>query len=253
MNNYHTHTRYCDGKDTPKELAEAAIRLGCSALGFSGHGFTHFDTSWCMSPEGTEAYVRELRELKQVCGGRLDILIGLERDYYGANDGMDWDYTIGSVHYVNHNGEYLPVDESEALLRSAVRRCYDGDIYAFIEAYYRCVGDIYEKTKCRIVGHFDLITKFNEGGKLFDEDHPRYLEAAGAALERLRGKPLLFELNTGAIARGYRSSPYPSPTLRRMILKQGGSFILSSDCHDKKDLLCGFEVPYPDISFVGAP
>ena len=239
MNNYHTHTTYCDGKDTPIELAEAAVSLGCSALGISGHGFTPFDTSYCMSVEGTEAYVRELTELKRRYAEVLDIRIGLERDYYGAEDGYEWDYTIGSVHYVKKDGEYLPVDENETMFRAAADRCFGGDVYAFIEAYYRCVGDIYEKTKCRIVGHFDLITKFNEGGKYFDESHPRYQAAAGEALERLRGKPVLFEVNTGAMARGYRTAPYPAPAIREKILAMGGRMILSSDCHDKKDLLFG--------------
>ena len=32
MNNYHTHTRYCDGKDSPEELVLEAIALGCYAL-----------------------------------------------------------------------------------------------------------------------------------------------------------------------------------------------------------------------------
>ena len=46
-------------------------------------------------------------------------------------------------------------------------------------------GDVAEKTGCQIVGHFDLITKFNEGDKLFDTSHPRYVNAALGALERL--------------------------------------------------------------------
>ena len=48
--NFHTHTRYCDGKDSPAELAEAAFALGFRALGFSGHSFTPFDP-YGMTPE----------------------------------------------------------------------------------------------------------------------------------------------------------------------------------------------------------
>lgn len=32
--NYHTHTRFCDGKNTPEEIVREAIRLGCPELGF---------------------------------------------------------------------------------------------------------------------------------------------------------------------------------------------------------------------------
>ena len=34
--NYHTHTDFCDGQNTPEEMAEAAAKKGFIALGFSG-------------------------------------------------------------------------------------------------------------------------------------------------------------------------------------------------------------------------
>ena len=42
---YHTHTTFCDGKDSPEELVLEAIRLGCPEIGFSGHAHTAFDES----------------------------------------------------------------------------------------------------------------------------------------------------------------------------------------------------------------
>ena len=35
--NYHTHTKYCDGKNTPDEMVQRAIELGFTHLGFSEH------------------------------------------------------------------------------------------------------------------------------------------------------------------------------------------------------------------------
>ena len=35
--NLHTHSSYCDGKDTPEELVLYAINSGFSSIGFSGH------------------------------------------------------------------------------------------------------------------------------------------------------------------------------------------------------------------------
>ena len=58
--NLHTHTRYCDGRDTPEELILEAIKLGCPAIGFTGHSFTPFDTSYCMSLDNTERYNEEI-------------------------------------------------------------------------------------------------------------------------------------------------------------------------------------------------
>ena len=41
--NYHTHTKYCDGKNTVAEMTKAAFDKGFTHLGFSGHGYTDFD------------------------------------------------------------------------------------------------------------------------------------------------------------------------------------------------------------------
>ena len=101
-----------------------------------------------------------------------------------------------------------------------------------------------------IIGHFDLITKFNEGGRLFDESDPRYTDAWTAALDRLTGPAinelpekdrLIFEINTGAMSRGYRTSPYPSGEILTEIARRGIPVILSSDSHDKSTLLYGFD------------
>ena len=35
--NFHTHTVFCDGKNTAREMAEKAMELGFTHLGFSGH------------------------------------------------------------------------------------------------------------------------------------------------------------------------------------------------------------------------
>ena len=45
--NYHTHTNYCDGKNTAEEIVKKAIELGLSELGFSGHSYTDFDLDFC--------------------------------------------------------------------------------------------------------------------------------------------------------------------------------------------------------------
>ena len=35
--NYHTHTTFCDGKDTAEDIVKYAVSLGMTHLGFSGH------------------------------------------------------------------------------------------------------------------------------------------------------------------------------------------------------------------------
>ena len=69
--NYHTHTNFCDGKNTPEELVLEAIRLGCPKLGFSGHSYTFFDESYCMSQVGTLEYIRQVRALQEKYADRI--------------------------------------------------------------------------------------------------------------------------------------------------------------------------------------
>ena len=74
-----------------------------------------------------------------------------------------------------------------------------------------------------------------------DEREKEYRFAAIAALEALKGKIPYFEVNTGAIARGYRKSPYPAPFLLDELKRLGFDAIISSDCHDAKFIDCGFD------------
>ena len=46
----------------------------------------------------------------------------------------------------------------------------------------------------------------------------------------------IFEVNTGAMARGYRTSPYPMPFILKELKNLGGKVTISSDCHDKNYL-----------------
>ena len=79
--------------------------------------------------------------------------------------------------------------------------------------YFEAEAQIYDRTKCDFIGHFDLLTKFNEGYKHFDETKDAYLEPAITAMHKLAALGIPFEINTGAMSRGYRSAPYPSAAL----------------------------------------
>lgn len=236
---YHTHTTFCDGRNTPEEMVQEALRLGCPAIGFSGHSYTPFDESYCMSREGTKEYKACVRSLQRRYAGQIRILLGVEQDFYSEEPTNDYDYVIGSVHYVKKGRAYLPVDESAEKQVEIVNRYYGGDFYEFAEDYYKNVAGLCRKTKCNLIGHFDLITKFNERGILFDTENPRYRAAAERALQELMMHPAAFEINTGAIARGYRTEPYPEKRIIGLLLDRGIRVVKTSDAHSKEHLLYG--------------
>ena len=238
---YHMHTTYSDGQNTPEEMVISAIRLGLDEVGISDHSWTSFDTSYCLQKTAREAYRSEIDALKAKYADQIKVLCGIEQDYYADLPAGSYDYAIGSVHYLLLDGEYVPVDECPETIRAAADKYFGGDIMCFCEKYYATVSDVINKTGADIIGHFDLISKFNEDKTLFDPENPRYVKAWQAAADSLieSGKP--FEINTGAMSRGLRTEPYPSIAQIYYIKEKGGRFILSSDSHNSKDICFFFD------------
>lgn len=238
---YHTHTCFSDGHHTPEEMVRAAIAKGMPQIGFSDHSYTAFDESYCISKEKLGEYRQTIAELKQKYENQITILCGIEQDFYSQTPTNDYDYVIGSVHYVSAKGRYLAVDETPEILQSGVQELFDGDYYELAEAYFANVAEVAEKTDCDIIGHFDLVSKFNRENALFYERHPRYVQAWKQAADKLLTSGKCFEINTGAIARGYQTRPYPAPEMIDYIRTRGGVFLLSSDSHQIQNLCFDFE------------
>lgn len=236
---FHTHTTFCDGKNTAEEMILRAVELGCPEIGFTSHSYMGHDNRWCMSRETTELYKKEILRLKDKYFGRIKVFLGIEYDYFSDFNTSDYDYVLGSVHYVFKNGYYIPVDETAKHHKDAIKELYGGVSNALAEDYYKTLGDIYNKTGCNIVGHFDIITKFNEKEKIYDTDSPRYRKAAISALDTLEKCPVTFEINTGAISRGYRTTPYPEGFILDEMGKRGVGLVITSDTHRADTLLFG--------------
>ena len=237
----HTHTCFCDGKNTPEEMVRAALAKGLSCIGFSAHSHTAFDESYCLSVEGTAAYRAEIAWLKEAYAGQIRVLCGIEQDFYSDMPTEGYDFVIGSVHYVNKNGQYHPVDESPEILQRVLRDAYGGDFYTLAEDYYQTVARVAEQTHADIIGHFDLISKFCERGVPFDSGNERYVNSYRAAIDALLPYDRPFEINTGAMSRRWRTAPYPSRDILAYLRAKGGRVILSSDAHSTDGLCWAFD------------
>ena len=74
---FHTHTTFCDGKSTPREMVEAAYRMGMTDLGVSGHAdFSMFEPGFGMDDEKLRQYTEELQELREEYRGKMNLYIG---------------------------------------------------------------------------------------------------------------------------------------------------------------------------------
>ena len=260
----HMHTIYCDGNDTPEQMVRSAIEKGMECIGFSGHSYVEFDAQCGMNEKNAALYFNEIRQLKVKYKDRIRIYCGIERDDCSERNAYVYDYVIGSVHYLRkpicevrksvlsgfkHDDSfvYVSVDDTPEELYLGVKELFDNDYIAAAENYFDALSDVVEKTGADIIGHFDLISKFNERFKFFDEKHSGYAAAWQHAADRLITQDRVFEINTGGMSRGWRSAPYPSPYIIDYIKDRGGRFILSSDSHSAENIAFGFETIRADL------
>ena len=234
--NFHTHTTLCDGKNTPEEMAEEAVRLGMWGLGFSGH----------MDPDihmDFPAYAARIRALREEYRGRLEIFLGTELDVlYDKALCAGAEYIIGSTHFLDVDSPIpMSVDNTEEMFLQLGREYFGGDFYRLAKRYYELEAKVFDVTGCTFVGHFDLVTRFNDHLRVIDEEDERYRNAALTCMEHLVRQGVPFEVNCGAFNRGRKKELYPSMFLLRKLSEFGGSIFLSSDAHDRALLTGGFE------------
>ncbi|MBO5247739.1 MAG: histidinol-phosphatase [Clostridia bacterium] len=239
--NYHTHTCFSDGKNTPEEMVQEAIALGFRSIGISDHAYTEFCSDWSVSRERIGEYLSTLQELKQKYGGQIAVYAGWEQDALAGPVPEGLDYVIGSVHWLYKNGDYVALDESRKTIKNAIQTHYAGDADRLAEDYFALVSSYAEDPAVSVIGHFDLITKFDETAPALFHPTPRYTAAWEKAAKRLVDAGKIFEINTGAISRGKRLTPYPSGEILKRLGEMGAKGIVSSDCHSKDALACAFD------------
>ena len=259
--NFHTHTTLCDGSSTPEDMAQRAASLGFTQLGFSGH----------MDPDNhmdMDLYRNRIHDLQEQDIGKIDILMGIELDtVYNPAYARQAEYTIGSTHFPDvacnrgyedacpqRSGEGacepqyiqeqsrkerpLSVDASPEDLQLLADRYFSGDYYQLARCYYETEAQVYDRLHCTFIGHFDLITKFNDQMHVLDETDPRYTGPALETMAYLVEEGMPFEINCGAVNRGLKKEFYPNSFFLRALRDMGGEILINSDAH-QADLLNG--------------
>lgn len=245
--NCHTHTTYCDGKNSAEDMVIAAIEKGFKSIGFSGHGPMIYESDWAMSKKNLDKYIDEIKHLKDKYADKIDVLCGLELDAdYSVFDSGKFDYFICSVHQFIRNGKDYPIDFSADVLAQLVDELFDGDWIKMAAAYYDKLADFVIKMKPQVVGHFDLITKYNDNNAQFDVNNTEYQKLALSAVDRIldADSDVLFEVNTGAMFRLGNSAPYPAEFIMKHLCDRNAKLTVTSDAHCVEALDFAFDIAY---------
>jgi len=189
---YHMHTPRCNhAKGSVRDYADAAIRCGLKEIGMSDHSPMPggFDKEWRMDRSEMASYLAEIEQVRDALPDQLTVRVGLEADFHPGTEhyvkamiaSYDWDYVIGSVHYIGDWGFDNP---------DTIQRWDDCNIDEAYCAYFELVAQSAQTGLFDIIGHPDLIKKFghranptNKTVKAAEEAMLQAVLQSGAALE----------------------------------------------------------------------
>ncbi|MBP5547620.1 MAG: histidinol-phosphatase [Bacteroidales bacterium] len=266
MTNYHTHSRWCDGKGELREYVEYAISKGFSVLGFSGHSPVPFPSTFAIKDEEYTAYCDEVRALKAEYAGRIDIRLGLEIDYipglqedfstFVEKGGLE--YTIGSVHLIPNPNDIESLRQLSATANGDERNqipyhiwfidgprqeTYDNglhhifgdDIRAGVRAYFHQQNAMIERNRPTIVGHCDKIVMHNHN-RYFQYDEPWFRDLLYETITLIKEYGCICEINTRGIYKGRHTDFYPAKETIKYMNTLGIPVIVGTDAHQPSDL-----------------
>lgn len=246
LTNYHTHTLFCDGKDSAENFVKAAIEKGFKGIGFSSHAPLEFAADWTMAQKNLDEYVSHISDLKEKYSDKIEILTGLEYDYIDSSvlenhvHAFDsrLDYFILSVHFLGKYDDGTPwsVDGTEDEIKKGIAQTFAGDAKLAATKYFEFLGDGVLKYKPTIVGHADLIKLHNKNNIFFDENESWYQDAAFLLLDKIKEAGSILEINTGGILRNLVDDFYPSAFLIEEAIKKDIPIMVNSDAHSPKDI-----------------
>ncbi len=244
--NYHTHTRYSDGREELAPFVERALQLGMSQLGFTDHAPVTFPNKWSMKWEEMDQYAASFHTLKEHYRNDIELFIGLEIDYIPEvsvpfshfSRVMSLDYTIGGVHLVRHpgSGKLWFIDGgSEEEYARGLEEVFHNDINLGITCFYQQQIEMMQKERPDVLAHFDKLKMHNKG-RYFDEDSPMVQQLQQELLQVVKQQGAIVEINTRGIYKGRCDELYPSDRLICDCLKAGIPLMLSSDAHHPDEL-----------------
>ena len=242
---YHMHTPLCGhATGAPRDYVLAAQKAGLVEIGFSDHNPmpTQFD-DWRMAPDQLPQYVELIEEARREFP-RYPIRLGLECDFIPGFEGhinnlagqADWDYLIGSVHYVTPDWD---IDNPKHL-----KRWTEQPVEEIWQAYFAAYTKMVESCLFDFLAHPDLVKKFGHRPKgdlsRFYHDMLDAAAEAGAVLE----------VSTAGLRKDVREI-YPSRDFLEAAWLRHIPIVINSDAHAPEEVAYEFDLAYALAREVG--
>jgi len=247
--NYHTHTTFCDGKESPGAFLQSAADKGFQAIGFSAHAEVPFDNEWSIRPGGTQAYVQAVNTLKSNALG-VEVLLGLEadyipgisRDFEAVKQAFALEYVIGSVHLVKPKGaeKLWFIDGPAAGYDNGIETLFEKDAKAAVCQFYRQSMEMLDSQQFDIIGHLDKV-KMNNKGRFFATEDKWYRDLVSETLRLIKEKGVIMEVNTRGKYKGKTAEFFPAVTIVKEAKSLNIPIVISSDAHHPSELDLLFE------------
>ena len=237
----HTHTKLCNhAVGEAAEYLQQAIDKGLTWYGISDHfpAPAGYDPEFRMMPLEYAEYRKTVEQIRQTAaesGSGLQVLYAAEFDYvpgrmpevYAALEREDFDYLIGSIHYVDDFAFDDPAKKEEWFSR--------GVDYVW-ERYTELLCEFVTGYPFEIMGHADLPKKFS----LYPSDEKRFQHRMQSVFELAAGKNICMELNTAGLRKEVREI-YPSLKLLKLAKEAGVRITFGSDAHAPGEIGAGLE------------
>jgi histidinol-phosphatase (PHP family) len=244
LTDYHVHLRPDDTGATPERLfnsenveryLDAARDAGIIELGVSEHIFRFRDALviWdhpFWQKYGTDdlgAYCEFVRGTPLRLGIEADFVPGAEDRIASLLDAHDFDYVIGSVHFLGQDGA---VDDEAYDVWHKV-----GDPDRLWRRYFNSLAEAARSGLFDVLAHPDLVKIWGSGRPSPEGDLRRYYEPA---IEAIAETGIAVEVSTAGLRKPV-GEIYPAGSFLDLCVEAGATFSLSSDAHMPEHI--GFE------------
>jgi histidinol-phosphatase (PHP family) len=248
LTDYHVHLRPDeDGSPASRYFTqenvdryrEAAADRGIEELGVAEHihrfaqALDVWEHAWYRhwATDDLDEYCDFVRSAGLKLGIEADFLPGREDRLQNLLDGRDWDYVVGSVHFLRDDAVDLhgaPDWEAWDIWRGA-------DPERVWTRYFETLGEAARTGMFDILAHPDLVKVWGRSVPVPDGDLRRFYERA---MDGIAESEVAVEVSTAGL-RKPAAEIYPAPAFLEMCLDAGRPVALSSDAHVPEQL--GFE------------